>query len=73
MKNGLLLINIFSFYKAREISRHFPCNPGSSKHFFETKTKLADAQTVVFIPKKSRHSLLNYKDYYIYVFKFGKY
>ena len=20
---------------AREINRHFPCNPGSSKHFFE--------------------------------------
>ena len=50
---------------AREINRHFPCNPGSSKHFFETKTKLANAQTVVFIPKKSRHSLLNYKDYHI--------
>ena len=28
MKNFLLLINIFSFYKAREIIRHFPlfCN-----------------------------------------------
>ena len=39
--------------------------PGSSKHFFETKTKLANAQTVVFISKKSRHSILNYKDYHI--------
>ena len=56
---------VFSLYKAREINRHFPCNPGLSKHFFETKTKLADAQTVVFIPKKSRHFILNYKDYYI--------
>ena len=55
----------FIFLKAREINRHFPCNPGLSKHFFETKTKLADAQTVVFIPKKSRHSILNYKDYCI--------
>ena len=40
-------------------------NPGLSKHFFETKTKLANAQTIVFIPKKSRHYILNYKDYYI--------
>ena len=40
-------------------------NPDSSKHFFEIKTKLANAQTIVFIPKKSRHSILNYKDYYI--------
>ena len=42
-------------------------NPDLSKHFFEIKTKLADAQTIVFIPKKSRHSTLNYKDY---IFKF---
>ena len=55
----------FSFYKAREINRHFTRNPGLSKYFFEIKTKLADAQTVVFIPKKSRHSILNYKDYCI--------
>ena len=54
-----------NIYKAREINRHFPCNPGLSKHFFEIKTKLADAQTVVFIPKKSRHSISNYKNYYI--------
>ena len=40
-------------------------NPDLSKHFFEIKTKLADAQTVVFIQKKSRHSILNYKNYYI--------
>ena len=53
-----------NIYKAREINRHFPCIPGSSKHFFETKTKLADAQTVVFIPKKSRHFKFNYNGYF---------
>ena len=29
--------------------------PGSSKNFWETKLKLAIAQTINFIPKKSRH------------------
>ena len=38
--------------------------PGSSKHFFEIKTKLADAQTIVFIPKKSRHFKFNYNGYF---------
>ena len=40
-------------------------NPDLSKHFFEIKTKLTDAQTIVFISKKSRHSILNHKDYHI--------
>ena len=30
-----------NIYKAREINRHFPCNPGSSKYFLKTKLKLA--------------------------------
>ena len=49
----------------KRIAKVLRTNPGSSKHFFEIKTKLANAQTVVFIPKKLRHSVLNYIDYYI--------
>ena len=56
---------VFSFYKAREISSHFPCIPGLSKHFFEIKMKLANAQTIIFIPKKSRHFYIKYKDCYV--------
>ena len=56
-----------NIYKAREINRHFPCIPGSSKHFFEAKLKLATynfAQTVNFISKKSRHFKFNYNGYF---------
>ena len=53
----------FLFLKAKGNNRHPLCNPGLSKHFFEIKTKLANAQTVVFIPKKSRHSNLITIDY----------
>ena len=54
----------FLFLKAKGNNRHPLCNPGLSKHFFVTKTKLAIAQTIVFIPKKSRHFKFNYNGYF---------
>ena len=64
----LVLIAPVIFYILILISLDFKKESKNSffvLEFFGIKTKLANAQTIVFIPKKSRHSVLNYKDYYI--------
>ena len=44
---------VFSFCKAREINRHFPCNPRLSKHFLKAKPKL--------LPNRSSNSRLYFQ------------
>ena len=58
----------FLFLNAREINRHLPCIPGLSKNFLKTKLKLAIAQTINFISKKSRHFNLIRKIYLIIIY-----